>query len=67
VYRVDSDATHTPMFHQVEGLWIDEAVSFADLKGVLTDSCASSSKTRSCERAFGRLFPFHRTVGRIST
>jgi phenylalanyl-tRNA synthetase alpha chain len=37
VYRVDSDATHTPMFHQVEGLWIDEAVSFADLKGVLTD------------------------------
>ena len=37
VYRVDSDATHTPMFHQVEGFWIDEEVSFADLKGVLTD------------------------------
>jgi len=37
VYRVDSDATHSPMFHQVEGLWIDEAVSFADLKGVFTD------------------------------
>lgn len=36
-YRVDSDATHSPMFHQVEGLWIDEAVSFADLKGVYTD------------------------------
>ncbi len=35
VYRVDSDATHSPMFHQVEGLWIDEGVSFADLKGVL--------------------------------
>lgn len=33
-YRVDSDATHSPMFHQVEGLWIDENVSFADLKGV---------------------------------
>ena len=33
-YRVDSDATHSPMFHQVEGLWIDEDVSFADLKGV---------------------------------
>ncbi|MDR1311196.1 MAG: phenylalanine--tRNA ligase subunit alpha [Burkholderiaceae bacterium] len=33
-YRVDSDATHSPMFHQVEGLWIDEAISFADLKGV---------------------------------
>jgi len=37
VYRVDSDATHSPMFHQVEGLWIDEKVSFADLKGVFTD------------------------------
>src|SRR6266850_2930888 len=37
VYRVDSDATHSPMFHQVEGLWIDEDVSFADLKGILTD------------------------------
>jgi len=36
-YRVDSDATHSPMFHQVEGLWIDEAVSFADLKAVYTD------------------------------
>lgn len=33
-YRVDSDATHSPMFHQVEGLWIDKAISFADLKGV---------------------------------
>lgn len=36
-YRVDSDATHSPMFHQVEGLWIDEGVSFADLKGVYTE------------------------------
>ena len=36
-YRVDSDATHSPMFHQVEGLWIDEYISFADLKGVYTD------------------------------
>ncbi|MBK6744166.1 MAG: phenylalanine--tRNA ligase subunit alpha [Hydrogenophilales bacterium] len=35
VYRVDSDATHSPMFHQVEGLWIDEAISFANLKGVV--------------------------------
>ena len=33
-YRVDSDATHSPMFHQVEGLWIDTDISFADLKGV---------------------------------
>jgi len=37
VYRVDSDATHSPMFHQVEGLWIDEDVSFADLKGVVSE------------------------------
>ena len=35
VYRCDSDLTHTPMFHQVEGLMVDEEVSFADLKGLL--------------------------------
>jgi phenylalanyl-tRNA synthetase alpha chain len=35
VYRVDSDATHSPMFHQVEGVWVDERITFADLKGVL--------------------------------
>ncbi len=37
VYRCDSDVTHTPMFHQVEGLLVDERVSFADLKGVLSE------------------------------
>jgi len=37
VYRCDSDVTHTPMFHQVEGLLVDERVSFADLKGVLDE------------------------------
>jgi phenylalanyl-tRNA synthetase alpha chain len=37
VYRVDSDATHSPMFHQVEGLWVGEDVSFANLKGVVQD------------------------------
>ncbi|MCO6412246.1 MAG: phenylalanine--tRNA ligase subunit alpha [Thiogranum sp.] len=37
VYRCDSDLTHTPMFHQVEGLLVDEHVSFADLKGVLDE------------------------------
>lgn len=37
VYRCDSDMTHTPMFHQVEGLIIDESVSFAELKGLLID------------------------------
>lgn len=37
VYRVDYDATHSPMFHQVEGLWLDEHINFADLKGVLVE------------------------------
>lgn len=40
VYRCDSDVTHTPMFHQVEGLWIDENANFAALKGVLADFMA---------------------------
>ncbi len=38
-YRVDSDATHSPMFHQCEGLWIGENISFKDLKFVFTDFC----------------------------
>ncbi|WP_028454153.1 phenylalanine--tRNA ligase subunit alpha [Chitinilyticum litopenaei] len=37
VFRVDSDATHSPMFHQMEGLWVEEGVSFADLKSVIVD------------------------------
>ena len=37
VYRRDSDLTHTPMFHQVEGLYLDEGASFADLRGLLAD------------------------------
>ncbi|GAA3895224.1 phenylalanine--tRNA ligase subunit alpha [Halomonas cibimaris] len=37
VYRSDSDLTHTPMFHQVEGLLVDEDISFADLKGTIED------------------------------
>ena len=35
VFRCDSDPTHSPMFHQVEGLYVDKGVSFADLKGTL--------------------------------
>jgi len=38
-YRVDSDATHSPMFHQCEGLWVGENVNFKDLKYVFTDFC----------------------------
>jgi phenylalanyl-tRNA synthetase alpha chain len=37
VYRHDYDATHSPMFHQIEGLWVDEGITFADLKGVLIE------------------------------
>jgi phenylalanyl-tRNA synthetase alpha chain len=37
VYRCDSDVSHTPMFHQVEGLLVDERITFGDLKGVLTE------------------------------
>ena len=37
VYRCDSDISHTPMFHQIEGLLVDEGVTFGDLKGVLTE------------------------------
>ena len=36
VYRPDSDVSHTPMFHQIEGLLVDRGISFADLKGILT-------------------------------
>ncbi|HXN15401.1 MAG TPA: phenylalanine--tRNA ligase subunit alpha [Usitatibacter sp.] len=39
VYRNDHDATHSPMFHQIEGLWVDEGISLADLKGTLTQFC----------------------------
>jgi len=37
VYRVDHDATHSPMFHQAEGMWIDERIRFSDLKGMLEE------------------------------
>ena len=39
VYRKDHDATHSPMFHQIEGLWVDEGISLADLKGTVTQFC----------------------------
>ena len=58
-YRVDSDATHSPMFHQVEGLWIDEGVSFADLKAVYTDFLRCFFETDQLEVRFRpSYFPF---------
>lgn len=59
VYRVDSDATHSPMFHQVEGLWVGEKVSFADLKGVITDFLQNYFETRDMQVRFRpSFFPF---------
>ncbi len=59
VYRVDSDATHSPMFHQVEGLWIGERVSFADLKGVIADFLQNYFETTEMQVRFRpSFFPF---------
>lgn len=58
-YRVDSDATHSPMFHQVEGLWIDEHISFADLKGVYIDFLRRFFETEELQVRFRpSFFPF---------
>ncbi len=59
VYRVDSDATHSPMFHQVEGLWIGQSVSFADLKGVIVDFLRKFFETDDLQVRFRpSFFPF---------
>jgi phenylalanyl-tRNA synthetase alpha chain len=58
-YRVDSDATHSPMFHQCEGLWIGENVSFKDLKAVFTDFCRRFFETDELSLRFRpSFFPF---------
>ena len=59
VFRVDSDATHAPMFHQVEGLWVGENVSFADLKGVIADFLRKFFETDDLQVRFRpSFFPF---------
>lgn len=59
VYRVDSDATHSPMFHQVEGLWVDEHVSFANLKGVVQNFLQRFFEREDLEVRFRpSFFPF---------
>ena len=58
-YRVDSDATHSPMFHQVEGLWIDTDISFADLKGVYLNFIQAFFETDNVQIRFRpSYFPF---------
>jgi len=58
VYRCDSDLTHTPMFHQVEGLLVDENVSFGDLKGILTTFVHQMFDPETSLRFRPSFFPF---------
>ncbi len=58
-YRIDSDATHQPMFHQCEGLWIGENVSFKDLKFIFVDFCKKFFETDDLVLRFRpSFFPF---------
>lgn len=58
VYRCDSDITHTPMFHQVEGFLVDRKVSFADLKGILSIFIARMFDSETPIRFRPSFFPF---------
>ena len=59
VYRCDSDLTHTPMFHQVEGLMVDEQVTFTDLKAILIDFLKSFFESEALQVRFRpSYFPF---------
>ena len=58
VYRCDSDLTHTPMFHQVEGLLVDENISFGDLKGILTTFVHQIFDEKTDLRFRPSFFPF---------
>ncbi len=58
VYRCDSDLTHTPMFHQIEGLFVDKRVSFGDLKGMLTTFIHRIFDEQTSLRFRPSFFPF---------
>ena len=59
VYRCDSDLTHTPMFHQIEGLMVDEQVTFTDLKAILIDFLQSFFESNALQVRFRpSYFPF---------
>ena len=58
VFRCDSDLTHTPMFHQIEGLMVDENISFGDLKGVLTTFVHQFFDQQTALRFRPSYFPF---------
>lgn len=58
VYRRDSDVTHTPMFHQVEGFMVDESITFGNLKGILTTFLHSLFRENTAIRFRPSFFPF---------
>ncbi|MBW2634427.1 MAG: phenylalanine--tRNA ligase subunit alpha [Deltaproteobacteria bacterium] len=58
VFRCDSDLTHTPMFHQVEGLFVDHNISFGDLKGILTAFVHQMFDDKTSLRFRPSFFPF---------
>ncbi|MCK5543290.1 MAG: phenylalanine--tRNA ligase subunit alpha [Desulfobacterales bacterium] len=58
VFRCDSDITHTPMFHQVEGLMVDKGISFGDLKGILTTFVHQMFDKKTSLRFRPSFFPF---------
>jgi len=58
VYRCDSDATHSPMFHQIEGLMVDKGVTFGDLKGMLTTFTNQLFGQKTGVRLRPSFFPF---------
>ena len=58
VYRHDSDQTHTPMFHQLEGLWVDETVTFSDLKSMVEAFLQAFFNTKLTLRFRPSYFPF---------
>jgi len=59
VYRHDHDATHSPMFHQVEGLWVDEGISLATLKATITQFCRAFFERDDIDLRFRpSYFPF---------
>jgi phenylalanyl-tRNA synthetase alpha chain len=58
VYRCDSDITHSPMFHQVEGFAVDRDITFSDLKGILTEFCGLIFNRKATLRFRPSYFPF---------
>jgi len=58
VYRIDSDTTHSPMFHQIEGFMVDKRITFADLKGVLTYALQEIFGATTAVRIRPSFFPF---------